>query len=280
MNQANIVMLTGCASGIGRRLAEALIARGHVVIATDINLEKLQEQARARRWSERSAGSPDRIWLRRLDVRDGAAWEGVLADVVATFGGIDVLMNVAGYIRPGWVHELDSEDVHRHLDINAKGVILGTQAAARQMVEQRRGHIINFASMAALAPIPGLALYSASKYAVRAFSLAAAEELRPHGVFVTVICPDAVRTPMFERQKEFEEAALTFSAPRVFTVEEISDIVLNRVLRRRPREVFIPRRRGWLARFVDLFPGAASLLVPIFRWRGRTRQARWRDDES
>ncbi len=278
MNQADVVMLTGCASGIGRQLAEALIARGHVVIATDIDLEKLQEQAR--RWSETSLGSSDRMWVRRLDVRDGAAWEELLADVVAAFGRIDVLMNVAGYIQPGWIHELDAEEVHRHLDINAKGAILGTQAAARVMVEQRRGHIINFASMAALAPIPGLALYSASKYAVRAFSLAAAEELRPHGVFVTVICPDAVRTPMFERQKEFEEAALTFSAPRVFTVEEISDIVLNRVLRRRPREVFIPRRRGWLARFVDLFPSAASLLVPIFRWRGRARQARWRDDES
>ena len=74
------------------------------------------------------------------------------------------------------------EDVHRHFDVNVKGVIFGTRAAAARMIPQGHGHVVNIASMAALAPIPGLALYSASKYAVRAFSLAAAEELRAHGV--------------------------------------------------------------------------------------------------
>ena len=66
-----------------------------------------------------------------------------------------------------------------------------------RMVAQKFGHIVNVASMAAFAPVPGLSLYSASKYAVRAFSLAAAIELREHGVAVTVVCPDAVGDERF-----------------------------------------------------------------------------------
>jgi NAD(P)-dependent dehydrogenase (short-subunit alcohol dehydrogenase family) len=75
------------------------------------------------------------------------------------------------------------------------------------------------ASPAAFAPVPGLSLYAASKFAVRGFSLAAAQELRRHGVFVTVVCPDAVRTPMLALQRDYPEAALTFSGPRTLGVE-------------------------------------------------------------
>ena len=82
------------------------------------------------------------------------------------------------------------------------------------MIPLGSGHIVNIASLASLVPSPGLALYSASKYAVRAFSLAAAEELREHGVAVTTVCPDAVRTAMLDKQLDYPEAALTFTAPR------------------------------------------------------------------
>ena len=89
-------------------------------------------------------------------------------------GRIDVLMNVAGIIAPGKVHEITADRMLSHLDVNARGVMLGTQAAARQMVRQGQGHIINIASLAGLAPIPGIAPYTASKFAVRGFSLAVA----------------------------------------------------------------------------------------------------------
>lgn len=95
------------------------------------------------------------------------------------------------------------------------------------MVRQGHGHIVNVAS---LGPIPGIALYSASKYAVRSFSLAAAQELRAHGVAVTTVCPDAVKTPMFDHQIAYREAALTFTAPRVLRVEEVSRVILGKVL--------------------------------------------------
>jgi 3-oxoacyl-[acyl-carrier protein] reductase len=270
MSDAKTFVLTGCASGIGQHLADVLVTEGYRVCATDINLAALEKHAQVQAWPT------ERVRVRQLDVRDPAAWAEVFQEVASTFGSVDVLLNIAGYLKPGWVHEVASEEVHRHFDINTKGVIFGTQAAARLMVPQQRGHIINFASMAALVAVPGLALYSASKYAVRGFSLAAAQELRSHGVYVTVICPDAVQTPMFDSQKNYDEAVLTFSAPKPLEVSDIARVILEQVLPRKPLEVVVPAYRGWLSRFVDLFPTTSFVLAPLFERRARVRQERLR----
>ena len=266
MAEPQSFVLSGCASGIGRHLAGALVRQGHRVIATDVAFEALEVHAREQGWPA------DRVLLRQLDVRDATAWDSVISDGVAAFGGIDVAMNIAGYLKPGFIHEVAAEEVHRQLDINTKGVIFGTQAAARHMVSRGRGHIINIASMAALAPVPGLALYSASKYAVRAFSLAAAQELRPHGVSLTVVCPDAVQTPMLDMQKSYKEAALTFSGSRFLTVDDLEKVILGRILRKKPLEVFVPRHRGWIARFADLFPTTTFTIGPMFAKKGLKKQ--------
>lgn len=254
--------LTGCASGIGRHLADVLLSRGHTVFATDLDEPAL----RAHPWPA------DRVHLARLDVRDDAAWSRVFADAVRTMGAVDVLINIAGYLLPGYVGDFDADAVHRHLDVNTKGVVFGTSVAARHMLGRGQGHIINIASLAALAPIPGISLYSASKYAVRAFSLAAAQELRTRGVAVTVICPDAVQTPMLDLQVGYREAALTFSGPRVLTVDEIADAVVHRALPGRPLEIHLPRSRALLARLADLFPRTAMALQPLLDRKGRARQ--------
>ncbi len=259
-------LITGCASGIGRNLADALVAAGNRVCATDIDLEALQAHVEAEAWPT------ERLELARLDVTDADQWDVVAERTRHRFGSIDVLCNVAGYLLPGWVQNVDVATIDRHVDLNLKGVMYGMRAVVRHMIENKAGHIINVASMAALAPIPGLALYSASKYAVRAFSLAAAHELRPHGVKVTVVCPDAVRTPMLELQRDYEEAALTFSGPRVLEPEQVTDTIMGEVLRKAPLEVYLPSRRGWLARVADIFPEAGFTLAPLLRKRGRARQ--------
>lgn len=261
-------LLTGCASGIGRHLAEVLLAAGHQVFATDLDEARLREHAAAHphAWPE------DRVHLRRLDVTQSAAWELVFAEAVRVMGRVDVLINIAGYLLPGFVGDFDPESVHRHLDVNTKGVIFGTHTAARHMLARGDGHIINIASLAALAPIPGIALYSASKYAVRAFSLAAAQELAPRGVAVTVVCPDAVQTPMLDLQIGYREAAITFSGSRVLTVADVAEAIVRRVLPRRPLELHLPRSRALLARLADLFPRVALWLRPGLERRGRARQ--------
>ncbi|NJL26938.1 MAG: SDR family NAD(P)-dependent oxidoreductase [Thermoanaerobaculia bacterium] len=262
MNQRFFV--TGSASGIGRHLTQVLLDRGAEVWATDVDpsgLEALQNEH-----------GTEKLHVRRLDVTDPAAWRAVFGEAEAA-GPVDVLLNVAGYLRPGHLVDATDADVDRHFDVNVKGVALGTRTAARAMRARGRGHVINFASLAAMAPIPGLTLYSASKFAVRALSLAAAEELRPLGIAVTALCPDAVQTPMLDLQVGYDEAALTFSAPRILSVEDVARVVLGPVLSKRPLVVCLPWHRGWLARFADLFPRVSRWLAPALRRKGRQAQA-------
>ncbi len=262
--------LTGCASGIGLHLADTLQRAGHCVWATDIDIEGLRQRARERAWPD------ERVAIRALDIADARAWEPAYREAVSTLGAVDVHMNIAAYLAPGWVCDVDDADIDRHFDINVKGVVYGTRQAARHMVTRGGGHIINFASLAALSPVPGLSLYSASKYAVRSYSLAAAMELRAHGVYVTTICPDAVKTPMLDIQLDREETALTFSGAQL-SVEDISDLVLRRALPRRPLELVIPRHRGLMARLANLLPRLGMLVRPQLAARGRARQRQMRD---
>ncbi len=257
--------VTGAASGIGRHLAAELLKRGARVLATDRNrdgLEALRQEA--------AAG--ERLWIESQDVRDALQWQQLIEQMAQRWGRVDVLMNVAGVIRPGWVQEGSPQDVDFHLDINAKGVMHGTHAAARQMLGQGAGHIVNIASLAGIAPIPGLSLYSASKFAVRGFTLAIAQELAPRGVKVTVVCPDAVQTPMLDLQIDYEQAAMTFSGNRVLTVTDVANVILGRVLQKAPLEVMIPGSRGWLAKLASAFPNLNARMLESLRRKGQKRQ--------
>jgi 3-oxoacyl-[acyl-carrier protein] reductase len=256
------ILVTGCASGIGRELAKTLLKAGHQVLATDRVLALLQEAAR---------GWPAAAELRALDVTDPLAWEAAATTARQRFGGLDVLINVAGVLVPGWAHELTDEAVDLQLDVNIKGVVYGVRAVVPGMIAQGHGHIVNVASLAALAPVSGLAVYCASKHAVRGFSLSVALELRQHGIAVTVVCPDAVQTPMLDVQRDVEAAALTFSGPRVLTVREVSEAI-TRALEERPLELLLPPSRGWLAKLAELVPEAGRVLEPVLRRQGRRRQ--------
>jgi 3-oxoacyl-[acyl-carrier protein] reductase len=235
-------------------------------MATDIDEAALARAADEDTWPRAE------LCMRRLDVTDAGAWRAAVDEVVARWGALDVVYNIAGFLMPGWVHELDVRDIDRHLNVNVKGVMLGTRVAAERMVAQGSGHIVNVASMAAYAPIPGLALYSASKYAVRAFSLAAATELRERGVAVTVLCPDAVATPMLDKQTAYDEASMTFTAPRILTADEVAGELTGRILDKRPLEVAMPRRRKWLARAADLFPESGRFMKPLLEKAGRAKR--------
>lgn len=260
------MVLTGCASGIGRHLTGALARSGHRLVATDLDADALAAAAESERWSDAS------VVRRQLDVRSEAQWEATLDAAGAELGGLDVLFNIAGFLQAAYVTDFTQRDIDLHLDVNAKGTMLGTRAAARRMIEAGSGHIVNIGSLASLAPVPGLSLYSASKFAVRGFTLAAATELRPRGVAVTLIMPDAVATPMLEKQIEMEEAALTFSGSRPLTVEDVAQVILDHVLPHRPLEVTIPLGRGLLARAANTAPELARVLAPVLLKKGKQRQ--------
>ncbi|MGD9723501.1 MAG: SDR family NAD(P)-dependent oxidoreductase [Pirellulales bacterium] len=260
------IIVTGAASGIGCRLVTLLARAGHSLIATDLDFARLKAVAAEFYWPTSN------VVVAQQDVASARAWAELSAFAAVRFATWDVLVNVAGVLRVEPVSKLKPENVALQLDVNLKGVILGTQAAAERMVQQRRGHIVNVASMAALAPVPGIAVYSATKFAVRGFSLAAAAELEPAGVCVSVVCPDAVDTPMVDYQVDQAGAALTFSGPRILSTDEVARAIMG-LLDKPRRELVIPWSRGFVAKTSNLLPEfLRRRLIARLTRKGRARQ--------
>ncbi|WP_061230898.1 SDR family NAD(P)-dependent oxidoreductase [Leptospira weilii] len=261
-----ILFITGCAGGLGKKLAEEAFAAGHSILIADINEKELKKFAIP--WKNEKS----RVLVSKLDVTSPGDWKKVMDLAIKKWGKIDALLNVAGYLLPGYIYEVPPNHIDRHIDINAKGVMYGTREAATRMVAAGAGHIVNIASLAGVAPISGISLYSTSKFAVRGFSLAIAQELREKNVYVTVVCPDAIKTPMLDLQKDYKQASMTFSGGRILTVEEVSKIILDKVLTKRPLEILIPGSRGILAKIGNAFPATAAILGPILRKKGLKKQ--------
>ncbi len=257
-------IVTGAASGIGAELALSLAKRGDRVCAADLHgagLKKLQEY-----------GFGDHLLIHTLDVRHPEQWQSMVQLVEAKWGKIDYLYNVAGILRDNWFKDTSAEDVDLHFDVNVKGCIFGMQAVLPGMLRHQQGHIINIASLAGLAPVPGLSLYSASKFAVRGFSLATAMELAPSKIAVTVVCPDAVQTPMLDQQKDHMQAALTFSGLRSLDVSEVVDVLINDIPKKRPMEVIIPQWRGLVAKAASHAPEFSVHALTFMQKMGQKRQ--------
>jgi len=271
MSGAEVYLVSGAASGIGRQMARALGREGARLMLTDIDADGLRSLLEEEGW-ERSP----RVETHVLDVRDAAGWERLTAETVERFGSLDVMLNIAGYLRPGWLSDLPAEEIDKHVDINTKGVMYATLAGSRVMRAAGSGHIVNIASIAGISHVPGLAIYAASKHAVRGFSLSVAHELAADGVKVSVVCPDAVETPMLELQVESEAAAMTFGGGRGLSLEEI-EAAIREVLRERPLEKVVPipgSGRGAAAKLANMFPSLGAIANGLVAAQGRRAQAR------
>jgi 3-oxoacyl-[acyl-carrier protein] reductase len=271
---SQVILLTGCASGIGRSVARRLYAQGHSLMVTDVDSEGLRRAGEAEGWTD-----PARVIARALDVRSPGEWRGAIEAVLEKWQRLDVLLNVAGVLVATWAHETKDEDVDRIVDVNTKGLMHGTNAALRVMVPARRGHVINIASLAGIVPVPGLALYSASKHAARAYSVAVGQEVRKYDVFVTAVCPTVVETPMMQAQIDRDEAAYTFSGKRALGVEEVTSAIVDRAMVKRPLELVldVPRSgQALAAKLGNAWPALALRLNSRVARAGQANQSRLR----
>ncbi len=269
MSAGPVTIVSGAASGIGRHMAGVLGQAGHRLLLTDIDEPGLRALVIEHGWQTR-----DDILIHKLDVRDAAGWQTLIDTAVNRFGAIDHMLNIAGYLRAGYINNIDPDVIDKHIDINVKGMMYATRVGARQMIKQQRGHILNVASIAAVSHVPGLATYCASKHAVRGFSLSVAHELRKHNVEVTVFCPDAVETPMLKQQEAHPEAAMTFGGGRGLTLKEV-EVAMLRAMRERPLEVVLQvpgSGRAFGAKLANFFPGLTQLALARIQAKGESIQ--------
>lgn len=216
---SKIAVVTGAGSGIGRAIATELAARGHTVVATDLDLDAARETA------ARFGGE-----ARQLDVTDPSAAAGVAERTAADHGGIHVWVSNAGISKMQRFVDVSPGDLRRTLAVNLEGVFLCGQAAARVMTARKiAGVIVNVASMAGKqGRVPYLADYVASKFGVVGLTQAMAFELAPFGITVNSVCPGYVATPMQERELGWE-AALRGTDPERVKQLWIDDTPLGRL---------------------------------------------------
>lgn len=257
--QVQKMLITGAANGIGAAIAVLAAAQGHQVIAADLDIDAL-----VARFGENGS-----VRCEKLDVTGADAWDELVKKLEQDGIELDVLINVAGVLRSGQTGELKRSDVDLMFDVNVKGVIFGANAVAKGMRQRRHGHIINVGSIASLYATPGTTLYAASKFAVRGFSIAAAGDLKPFGVAVTLVGPGPVKTAMLEQQRGDDNAALTFSGRGALTADEVAAAILGPVLKKRPLEYFMPFKDEVVGKISNVFPRFFLSQVDKARERGK-----------
>jgi len=224
MSDKGLAVVTGAGSGIGRAIARRLAEDGFAVAATDVNETAAKETAA----DIVSRGGRAEAFV--LDVTDRGSIERALEQAVERFGDLKVWVSNAGVSTMNHFIDLTEEEWDFNLNVNAKGVFLCGQVAARRFIRQGNGgKIIHTASLAGKREaVPFLAHYVASKFAVVGLTQAMAHELAKYRITVNAVCPGYVATPMQERELAWE-AKLRETTPDKVVELMLSETPLRRL---------------------------------------------------
>jgi NAD(P)-dependent dehydrogenase (short-subunit alcohol dehydrogenase family) len=182
---ARVWLITGASSGLGRALAEAALDAGHRVVATARDAENVADLEQRH---------PGRATAAALDVTRPEQAAGALAAAVEAFGGVDVVVNNAGYGVLGALEELSDDELRSQFETNLFGALQVTRAALPQLRRQRSGHIVQLSSLSATVANPGESAYVGSKAALEGVSESLAKEVAHLGIRVTIVQPGPFRT--------------------------------------------------------------------------------------
>jgi NAD(P)-dependent dehydrogenase (short-subunit alcohol dehydrogenase family) len=185
MSEKQVWFITGCSTGFGRELAKYLLENDYRVAVTARDPDKVQDLAEIKR---------ENALALALDVTDKAQAAEAAARAEAHFGGIDVLVNNAGFGYFGAIEESDEREVRAMFETNFWGLAEMTRAVLPKMRERRSGTIVNISSIGGLVGFPGVGYYNATKFAVNGFSEALQKETAPLGINVITVEPSGFRT--------------------------------------------------------------------------------------
>ncbi|KJH70402.1 oxidoreductase [Aliterella atlantica] len=201
---AKVWLITGCSSGFGRALAEAVLKQGDYLLATAREPEQLQALIET---------YPETAKPVRLDVTSSQDIQAAVDTAIATFGRIDVLVNNAGHGLIAALEEVSDVEIHQFFETNFFGALRLMCTVLPVMRQQGNGHIVNMSSTAGLVGFGGSSLYCGSKFALEGTSEALAKEVESFGIKVTLIEPGAFRTDFNGRSLAAAEQSIDAYAP-------------------------------------------------------------------
>lgn len=231
-----VVVITGASSGIGEATARQLSAAGASVVLGARRLERLTALA------QEITASGGRVAVARTDVSNLQDVEALVKKAVEVFGRVDVLINNAGIMPNSPLDELRVDDWNRTIDINLKGTLHGIAAALPFMKAQKSGHVINVSSLSGHRVRPTTAVYSATKFAVRAISEGLRMEMTPYNIRSTIISPGPVDTDLpssvtstavAEQVRKIHEMAIsveTLADTIVFAIGQPETVDINEII--------------------------------------------------
>lgn len=213
-------VVTGASRGIGRAIACKLAAEGASVVLNYKGSRERAEEVKAR--IEAEGGT---AYLLPCDVADFAACEAFMKEAIGLLGRLDILVNNAGITRDGLLMRMSEEDYDAVLDTNLKGTFHCIRFAARQMIKQRSGRILNISSVSGVLGNAGQANYAASKAGVIGLTKSAAREFAGRGITVNAIAPGFIHTEMTEAlpEKVRENAVAQIPLGRFGEAEEVAE---------------------------------------------------------
>jgi len=238
--------VTGASSGIGRLLALRLAERGARVALVARRGDALERLA-----AEIAAKRGEALVL-PCDVADARAVEGAAASAVTTLGGVDLLVNNAGYGGHHRFLDWSLADIENLMRVNYLGAVHCTKALLPQMVERGRGWIVFMSSIVGKIGMPDETAYSATKFAMMGLAEGLGIEVEDAGIHVLAVCPGAVRTPFFRPADLARMSPATHEA--MIEPEAVVDATL-RALARGQREVVVPRSYAALSLVRAIAPG-------------------------
>ena len=209
---SKVWLITGAARGLGRSVAEAVLAAGDHLVATARDPSRLADLQK--RYGER-------LRTAVLDVTDADAARAAVQTAVEGFGRLDVLVNNAGFGHFAPFEQMRDEDFRSQLDTNFYGVVNLTRAALPIMRRQRSGHIINVSSVGGRIGVPGFSAYQAAKWAVGGFTEVLAQEVAPLGIKVVSLEPGGMRTGWGEIARGHMPELLSDYKPSVGATQEM-----------------------------------------------------------
>ena len=209
---SKVWLITGAARGLGRSVAEAVLAAGDRLVATARDPSRLADL-------ENRYG--DQLRTAELDVTDADAARAAVQTAIGRFGRLDVLINNAGFGHVAPFEQMPEDDFRSQIDTNFYGVVYLTRAVLPIMRRQRSGHIINVSSVGGRIGVPGLSAYQAAKWAVGGFTEVLAQEVAPFGIKVVSLEPGGMRTGWGEIARDHMPELLPDYIPSVGAVNEM-----------------------------------------------------------